>query len=117
MVTARNSNIAVIGDEDLTSLLRLAGIGRYYVIRDNNNIEEGVRKALSELMGDPDISIVAIQEDYRKYMEDLIAQVQEGKRLTPVIVEVPSKYGTKYPNVTEYYKAFVRKFVGFDIEI
>ena len=117
MMPAGHLNIAVIGNEDLVSMLRLAGVRRYHVVEDNSNTEEDVRTALSELIGDPDVSIVAIQEDYAKYVEDLVAQVVERKRWTPVIVEVPSKYGTKYPDVAEYYKAFVRKFVGFEIEI
>jgi len=117
MMPARNLNIAVIGDEDMIAMLRLAGITRYHVIEDNNSIEENVREALSELIGDPSVSIVAMQEDHMNYVEDLVAQVEEGKGLTPVIIGVPSKYGTKYPNVAEYYKAFVRKFVGFEIEI
>jgi len=117
MMPIGHSNIAVIGDTDLVSMLRLAGIKRYRVIEDNSNTEGDVREALGELISEPDVSVVAIQEDYVKYVEDLIAQVAEGKRLTPVIIGVPSKYGTKYPNVAEYYRAFVRKYVGFDIEI
>jgi len=61
--------------------------------------------------------VIAIQEDYVEYAEDLMAQVKQGKSLTPVIIEVPSKYGTKYQDVTEYYKVYIRKFIGFDIEI
>jgi vacuolar-type H+-ATPase subunit F/Vma7 len=98
-------------------MLRLAGVRRYQVIEEDGNTEEDVREALSELIGEPEVSIIAIQEDYAKYVEDLIAQVEERKRLTPVIIQVPSKYGTEYPNVAEYYRAFVRKFVGFEIEI
>jgi vacuolar-type H+-ATPase subunit F/Vma7 len=117
MMPIEHSNIAIIGNEDLVNMLRLAGVKRNYVIEDNNSAEEDVRKALGELIDELDVSIVAIQEDYVKYVEDLIAQVAKGSRLTPVIIEVPSKYGTKYPDVAEYYKAFVRKYVGFDIEI
>jgi len=110
-------NIAVIGDEDLANMLRLAGIRRYHLIEDNGSTGEDVRKALGELTGDPEVSVIAIQEDYAGYVEDLITQVQEGKSLTPVIIEVPSKHGTKYADVAEYYKAFVSKFVGFEIQI
>jgi len=113
----RNLNIAIIGDEDLVSGLRLAGVKKYHVIKDGRDIREDIRKALTELIGDPDVGIIAIQEDYVKHVEDLIGQVREEKRLTPVIVEVPSKYGTKYQDAAEYYKSYVRKFTGFDIEI
>ena len=117
MMPIQNLNIAVIGDEDLINGLRLAGITRYYVIKDNHDAEEDVRKALTELVGQTDVGIIAIREDYTQYVEDLIAQVKERKSLTPVIIEVPSKYGTKYQNVVEYYKSYVRKFTGFDVEI
>ncbi len=117
MMPIKNLNIAVIGDEDLVSGLRLAGVSRYYIVKDNHDTAEDVRKALAELIGEPEFGIIAIQEDYAQYVEDLMTQVKEGKSLTPVIIEVPSKYGTKYQDVTEYYKAYIRKFTGFDIEI
>ena len=117
MTSIKHLTVAVIGDEDLVSGLRLAGVSRYHMINDNHTAREDVRKALTELIGEPEIGIIAIQEDYTKYVEDLMTQVEEGKSLTPVIIEVPSKYGTKYEDVTEYYKAYIRKFIGFDIEI
>ena len=52
-----------------------------------------------------------------KYVEDLIAQVEQEQRMTPVIIELPSKYGTKYLDVAEYYKGYIRKSIGFDVEI
>jgi len=110
-------NIAIIGDEDLVNGLRLAGVAKYHVIKDDRDTEEDVRKALTELIGEPEVGIIALQEDYVQYVEDLIVQVKEEKRLTPVIIEIPSKYGTKYGDVTAYYKQYVRKFTGFDVEI
>jgi vacuolar-type H+-ATPase subunit F/Vma7 len=117
MIPIKQLNIAIIGDEDLVSGLRLAGVSRYYVIKDSHNIGEDVTEALSSLIDQPDIGIVVIQEDYVKYVEDLIAQVKQGKRITPVIIELPSKYGTKYTDVAEHYKEYIRKFIGFDVEI
>ncbi len=117
MISIKHLSIAVIGDEDLVSALRLAGVNRYHIIKGNHEAAEDVRKALTELIGEAEVGIIAIQEDYAKYVEDLMTQVKEGKSLTPVIIEVPSKYGTKYEDVTEYYKAYIRKFIGFDIEI
>ena len=117
MISIKHLTIAVIGDEDLVNGLRLAGVSRYHVIKDNHEAGEDVRQALTELIGEPEIGIIAIQEDYTKYVADLITQVQEGAKLTPVIIEVPSKYGTKYEDISEYYKAYIRKFIGFNIEI
>jgi vacuolar-type H+-ATPase subunit F/Vma7 len=117
MIPIKQLNIAIIGDEDLVSGLRLAGVSRYYVIKESHNIGNDVTKALSSLIDEPDIGIVAIQEGYVKYVEDLIAQVKQEKRMTPVIIELPSKYGTKYLDVAEYYKGYIRKSIGFDVEI
>jgi vacuolar-type H+-ATPase subunit F/Vma7 len=117
MISIKHLTIAVIGDEDLVNGLRLAGMSRYHVIKDNHDTAEEVRQVLTELIGEPEIGIIAIQEDYTRYVEDLMTQVQEGKSLTPVIIEVPSKYGTKHEDVTQYYKAYIRKFIGFDVEI
>ena len=117
MISIKKLNIAVIGDEDLVSALRLAGVGRYHVIEGNHEAREDVRQALTELIGEPEVGIIAIQEDCTQYVGDLVAQVQEEKRLTPAIIDVPSKYGTKYGDVTADYKAYIRKFVGFDVEI
>ena len=117
MISIKHLNIAVIGDEDLVSGLRLAGVSRYHIIKGNHEAGEDVRQALTELIGEPEVGIIAIQEDYTKYVEDLMTQVKEGKSLTPVIIEVPSKYGTKYQDIIQYYKVYIRKIIGFDVEI
>jgi vacuolar-type H+-ATPase subunit F/Vma7 len=117
MIPIKQVHIAIVGDEDLVNALRLAGVSRYYIIKESLHIVEDVHTALSNLIDEPDIGIVGIQEDYVKYVEDLIAQLKEGKRLTPVIIELPSKYGTKYVDVAKHYKEYIRKCIGFDIEI
>jgi vacuolar-type H+-ATPase subunit F/Vma7 len=117
VISINKLDIAVIGDEDLVSALRLAGVSRYHVIKGNHEAGEDIRQALSGLIGEPEVGIIAIQEDCTQYIGDLMAQLQEKKRLTPIIIEVPSKYGTKYGDVTTYYKAYIRKFTGFDVEI
>ena len=113
----RQLDIAVIGDEDLVNALRLAGISKYYTIKGNHDICENVRKALTELLARPDVGIVIILEDYAEYVEDLVTQVKKGKGTTPVIVQVPSKFGTKYPDIREYYRALIRESIGFEVEI
>jgi len=118
MTSIEHLSVAVIGDEDLVSALRMAGVSRYHLIEDNQEVvAESVRKALTELISEAEVGIIALQEDYTQYVEDLMTQVKEGKSLTPVIIEVPSKYGSKYGDATEYYRVYIRKFIGFDIEI
>ena len=110
-------DIAVIGDEELVNALRLAGISKHYTIKGNHDIRDNVRKALTELLAGPDIGIVIILEDYAEYVEDLVTQVKKGKGTTPVIVQVPSKFGTKYLDIRESYRALIRESIGFEVEI
>jgi vacuolar-type H+-ATPase subunit F/Vma7 len=110
-------DIAVIGDEELVNALRLAGISKHYTIKVNHDVRDNVRKALTELLAGPDVGIVIILEDYAEYVEDLVTQVKKGKGITPVIVQVPSKFGTKYPDIRKYYRAIIRESIGFEVEI
>ncbi len=117
MMPVRLTGVGVVGDQDLISMMRLAGVSRYHLIKGEADIGQAVRQALSELIGEPDIGLIALQEDYAQYVSDLLAQAKEGKKMTPIIIEVPSKHGTKYGDVKDYYKAYIRKFIGFEIEI
>jgi vacuolar-type H+-ATPase subunit F/Vma7 len=117
MISIRHLNIAVIGDEDLVSGLRLAGVSQYHIIQEGQDTAEETRQALTELIKNPEIGIIVIQEDFSQYVEDLMTQVQEGPSLTPVIIEVPSKHGTRHKDVSQYYRGYIRKFIGFDVEI
>ena len=111
----RHVGIAVIGDEDLVSGLRLAGVRHYRVVKEDAADE--IRQALTKFMDDPDISIIVILEDYAKHVEDLIAPDREEKDSPTVVIEVPSRRGTRYEDVAKYYKSYIRKFIGFEIEI
>jgi V/A-type H+-transporting ATPase subunit F len=115
MINVRQLEIAVIGDEDLVSSMRLAGVRRYRIVTEGD--KEEVRQALTELLDEPGVGIIVILEDYMEYVADLISQAQERKTSPPVVIEVPSKYGTRYKDVAQYYKAYIRRFIGFDIEI
>jgi len=117
MMPIRNLDIAVIGDEELVSALRLAGISKYYTIKGDQDIRENVRKALAELLAEPDIGIVIILEDLIEYVGDLVTRIKTGKGSIPVIVEVPSKFGTKYPDIRKYYRELIRESIGFEVEI
>jgi V/A-type H+-transporting ATPase subunit F len=117
MMPVRQMNIAVLGDRDLVSGLRLAGIKRYHVVQEGEDIREELRQVLAGFINEANIGIVALQEDYLPYVEDLVQKLRAEKRLTPIVIEVPSKYGTKYEDVGAYYRDFVRRFVGFDIQV
>ncbi len=116
MTSIKQLDIAAIGDEELVNALRLAGISKHYMIK-GDDVPENVRRALGELLAEPDVGIVVMLEDYAQYVEDLVTQVRKGRGTTPVIVEVPSKFGTKHPNIREYYRSLIRESIGFEVEI
>jgi len=117
MTHPEHLTIAAIGDEDLANGMRLAGINRYYLLDSDRDLHADVRKALAELVSDPDIGIVVIQEEFAEHAEDVIADIRNQKRMTPVIIEVPSKYGTRFEDIRAFYKAYIKQFIGFDVEI
>lgn len=117
MTQLKQLDVAVVGDEELVNALRLAGGNRYYVIKDDPDARENVRSALTELLADRDVGIVMLLEDYVEHAEDLLTRARKGRAITPVIIEVPSKFGTKYPDVRDYYRASIRESVGFEVEI
>ena len=117
MMSVRHLDIGVIGDEELVNALRLAGVSRYYMIKNDGDAGENVRKALTELLARPDVGIVVMLEGYAQSVEDIVAQARKRKRMIPVIVQVPSKSGTKYPDIREYYRTRIRESIGFEIEL
>lgn len=116
MIGLRHLDIAVVGDEDLVNALRLAGVRRYHVIR-GDDVSGEVRRAVTALIEDSDVGVLVIAEDYVDYVADLLAPFRVGKKLTPVIIEVPSGYTDTAPDVRQYYAAYIKRFIGFEIEI
>ncbi len=117
MIDLQKQEVAVIGGRELVTGLRLAGMSRYYLIEGEGDIAAEVKKALTELVDSAETAVIILQEDYVEYVETMVNNIRGSKNPTPVIIEVPSKYGTKYPDVKSYYKAYIRKFIGFDVEL
>ncbi|MCL0076846.1 V-type ATP synthase subunit F [Dehalococcoidia bacterium] len=117
MTRLQHLTIAVVGDEDLVNGMRLVGISRYCLIEGNNDVRTDVRRGLTELVRDPEIGVIIILEEYTEHADDLIAGVRGEKSMTPVIVEVPSKYGTKHEDIGALYRAYIKHFIGFEMEI
>ena len=117
MMPLRQLNVAVIGDEALVNGLRLAGVTTYCMVKEDSSASEVVRDALTRCLSDPNLGTVVILEDYVKHARDLVTRLRRGRQITPVIIEVPSRFGTTGQDIRAYYKAFVREAIGFDIEI
>ena len=117
MIDMQKMDVAVIGGRELVTGLRLAGMSKYYLIEGDHDISTEVKKALAELVDGEQAAIIILQEDYVEYVEAMVNRIRGSRNPIPVIMEVPSKYGTKYPDVKSYYKAYIRKFIGFDVEL
>ena len=117
MMPQKELGIAVIGDEDLVSGMRLAGVKRYYIVASNSERGEDIRKAVLIFINDANVGVIALQEDYLPFIEDITKGLRREKKVLPVIVEVPSKHGTRYGDVSLHYRTFIRRFVGFDVEL
>ena len=115
--SVRNLEVAVIGDQELVSVLRLAGVRKTHVIPGERNAAEEVRSTLREYVSDQEVGVVVLLEEFADIAGDVVAQIRQSKSVLPVVVEVPSKQGTKHPDVVGYYKRFSREFLGFEIEI
>jgi len=112
-----NLKIVAVGDEEMVSGLRLSGVTDYRIINESETAREDTRTALTEVIAEAGVGIIAVQEEHAAYAEDIINKVKEAKSLTPIIIEVPSKNGTRYEDVAGYYRAYVREYTGFEVEI
>lgn len=113
----RTMEIAVIGDLELVSALRLAGLRKTHIIQGERHPADDIRKALAECMADTDVGVVIMLEEHAEMAGDAVAHYRQNKGVLPVIVEVPSKRGARHPDVVAYYKQFSREYLGFDIEL
>lgn len=117
MMQPEKLNIAIIGNEDQVALMRFAGVEKYQVIEDDRNMPEKVRETLKEFTKDTSIGIIMIPENWTDFVDDLLKYTSESKMVTPVIVEIPSKFETEKEDVREFYKSYTKKLLGLTIEI
>ncbi|HIP17574.1 MAG TPA: V-type ATP synthase subunit F [Methanothermococcus okinawensis] len=97
--------IAVVGDLDMATGFRLAGLTDVYEV--NNNDE--ALKALEELKDREDIGLIIISEKLGESIRDKLS------KFSKIVVEVPDKNG---PIVREHdpIKDLVRKAVGIELK-
>lgn len=117
MTSIQQLGIYAVGDEDMVNGFRLAGLSRYRIVKDDADARENLGRLMSELVDETGVGIIILQEDYLPYVENIVQRIREEKRLLPLIVEVPSKHGTVYEDISSYYSTMIRRFVGFDIQI
>ncbi|MEM3463038.1 MAG: V-type ATP synthase subunit F [Candidatus Bathyarchaeia archaeon] len=108
-------DIVAIGDCYLIRGLRLAGLRRCHEFEPTEEGIEGMRRTLKGALEDPGVGIIILLEDYARYVSDILGEV--AKRGLPVVLEVPSKLGARRPDVKSFYRSYIRKLIGFEVEI
>jgi vacuolar-type H+-ATPase subunit F/Vma7 len=110
-------DIAMIGEDDQVALMRLAGVEKYEVVEDSQHLHEKVRGAFTRFMEDPSIGIIVMPVNWTGYVDDLRKEILERKKITPVIIEIPSRFQREKEDVRQYYKSYSKRLLGFTIEI
>jgi vacuolar-type H+-ATPase subunit F/Vma7 len=108
--------LAVIGGEDLVNGMRLAGITRCRVVPDERQVAE-IREALASFAADAGIAIIVIQEEHAAAVAAELARLREARRHVPVVLPVASRTAAHRRDAHQYYREYIRKFIGFDIEV
>jgi vacuolar-type H+-ATPase subunit F/Vma7 len=117
MMQRKRLNIAVIGERDQVALMRLAGVEKYEVIEDGQHLHEKVRAAFTRFMKDPSIGIIVVPENWTGYVDDLRKEILERREITPVMIEIPTRFQREKANVRQYYQFLTKRLLGFTIEI
>jgi len=108
--------LAVIGGEDLVNGMRLAGVTRCRVVTDERQAAE-VSEALAAFADDPGVAIIVIQEEHAAGVTAELERLREARRHVPVVLPVASRAATRQLDARKYYREYIRKFIGFDIEV
>lgn len=111
-----SKEIAVLSGPELSGALRLAGIRKTRVIERSQGSAEEVNAVLREWMEAGDVGVIVISEEFSPFAHDFLQSVRQGKRILPVLVEVPSP-GTRQVDAVDYYRKLSRDFLGLEIEL
>jgi len=100
-------NICVIGDKDMTTGFRLAGITAAYPVEKIVNAGEALENALQK-----EYDLIIISENHASYVSEQIKKLRQKPH--PVVIEVPDKTGTT-GHAKKNIEEMIRRAVGVDI--
>jgi len=112
-----NIEIAIIGDENQVTLMRFAGVRRYRIIEDDQDVGTKVRDAFQEFSADSSVGIVMLSQNWTGHIADLLDSLRKGSAVIPVVIELPEAYQARKEDVRDYYKTLTKKLIGFSIEL
>ena len=117
MNPVRQLNIAIIGNPDQITFMRMGGVSMSVTIDEEKDVRQQVREALSTLRQDPAVGVIIIPEDLAGLIADEIEHIRQLKSPFPVIVEIPTHFDLGEKQIKEYYQSYAKKLIGFSIEI
>jgi len=109
--------IAVLGDEMFVKGFKLGGALVTITLSpkkgtNNRNLSNKVRSAISKLFENPDIGIVIVQEELKKYVEQF-----RNVSNQPIIVYLPSGRSADKSKIKEHYNYLIRSYLGISLEV
>jgi V/A-type H+-transporting ATPase subunit F len=105
-----NEKIAVIGDRDTVTGLRMVGVHDCFI----PDTSDRAREQLLRYFRDPSTGLILITEPIAQEIEDTILELSESP--VPVIMLIPDRDGTTGAYETVL-KELIRRAVGIDINI
>lgn len=115
--SATNREIAVLARPELAGVLRLAGLSRVKSVEAGAETPESLQNVLKEWIGDDSIGVIVVDEELARLASEQIRRLRHGKRILPVVVEIPSKSREKAMDASTFYRRLSREFLGLDIEL
>lgn len=109
--------VAIIGTRDQTALMRLAGVEKCRIIEDQDATPEKIRENLTELAGDSSVGVIMLPEAWSRDAMETMKYLRDSKRSSAIIIGIPAGFKTEEQDVKEYYKAYTKKLIGFNVEI
>ncbi len=121
MKKLQDMSIAIIGTDDQTSIMRLAGVNKYCRIAEDGGGEDQrqeIRKGLDAFLKDPSIGIIMIPENWRVHVADMLERMQKAKGVPKkAIIEYPPGLKAEPMDVKAFYRNYTRNLIGFNVEI
>ena len=101
--------LIVIGDENTQTGFKLAGVKRTYP-------GEEAKNHLEKMLRESTVGIILINERYAEENREILNRVKkEGKKLTPIIVEIPDHTGPIEREIDPL-QELIRRALGAQIE-
>ncbi len=111
--SSSGKEIAILAGPGLAGALRLAGVRRARSIEPEAVSEDSVRSTLRKWIAGDEIGVIVISEELAALARDLIAPHRMGKRVFPIILEVPAD--AEKADSAGYYRKLSRDFLGMEI--